>query len=203
MTEQDTTYTTHKVVSGEDAPALSDGKVLKVTQNTLNKNQDIALSLAPMHSEGVGNIYVFDFDAYFTNPNVLNSTRYFFAISFGGATIHFNGYGSTNYKIRIGGFSDSHASGYTLNEWGSYRIVFEVTENGKANAHIYTKALTGVDFEHLNTLELTNSGIKTGGVNSIDVIAFNYGENATVPYDYYLDNLFFGRIEDASILSTK
>ncbi len=196
LTEKNTTYTTHSVVSGDDAPALSDGKVLKVTQNTANGSHTINLDLAPVYSKDGGNIYVFDFDAYFEKPNNTSSSRYLLGINFGGATFHVNGYNTNDYKIRFFVANDAYATGYTYREWGSYRIVFEVTSTTSVRAHVYSKAATGTDFEHLYTYDGLNFS-NTTGVNKISITCYNAGHTDIVPYTYYLDNLSFMRTNDA------
>ena len=188
------TYASCEVIS-ENTPDSSDGNVLKVTQKKLSSSHNLLLGLAPMYSKDDGNVYVFDFDANFTTPNVTNSTRYLMSIDFGGATVHVNTYKS---EVRINGTTDAHLTGYKLNEWGSYRLVFEVTASRSAKMYVYAKSFTSDELTLLHTATLSGSGISTTGVSSIGISCYNYGSSATVPYTYYLDNLSFIRTDDAS-----
>ena len=187
---------TYYEVTDSGLPAGSDGKVLKITQdNTKTSYSHSTVNLYDSLGSNMGTIYVLDFDAYFTTPDVTNTTRTLFQIHFGGASVNVQTYQS---KIKI--LNDTQTPN-TLNSWGSYRVVFEIVADGRANAYVYYKDAESGEMVLVTSGAVSGTGIKTSGVDHIGIYSFNSCANA--PYTYYLDNISFARTSDSSFLPFK
>ena len=187
---------TYYEVTDSGLPAGSDGKVLKITQdNTKTTCNNSSVNIYNTSGSDIGTIYVLDFDAYFNTPDVTNTTRTLFQIHFGGASVNVQTYQS---KIKI---LNATQTPVTLNSWGSFRVVFDVTGDGAATAYVYYRDAESGEMVLVTSGAVSGTGIKTSGVDHVTLYSYNSCANA--PYVYYLDNISFARTSDSSFLPFK
>ena len=131
-----------------------------------------------------GNIYTLDFDLYIEPGSnaTSNSSRVAAQLYFGGGSYSIGTYGS-----RVTRYAQSFSFG-TTKTWISFRFVFTVTENGKAEVSAMVKNTSGVYVE-MDKITISNSGIKLSGVGSIGIASYSAGGS----FDCYYANISLTR----------
>ena len=142
-----------------------------------------ALSLAG----GTGNIYTVEFDIYDATKTTHNGTSTLLQMIFCGETISLNTYGNS---VQLGSGSNGLDQIGTLGSWISVRIVFTVTENGKASYDVFVKNADG-SFKYICTKNVSGAGIQLDGKCNFAFDAYS----SRVDRTYYLDNISFTRHE--------
>ena len=132
-----------------------------------------------------GNVYTLDFDLYVDDAETENGTRSLLQMNFGKAAITLNTYGDS---VQFGSGAKGLQQIGSMKEWISVRIIFTVTENGKATYDIYAKD-EGSEYVSIKSAELAHTSITLEEECDLNIFTYSTGKDR----DYYLDNILLTR----------